>query len=116
LSGLLGRGRLVALPDACHAGHVAEERWHEEIGLRSRLPQSSGDAEAVRFLLSRFPSQRTPSIRRETALMAHALVDAQWPSVRRLVRVLCARRLPVRLPRPVVTRLIESTPEDKTRA
>jgi len=41
--------------------------------------------------------------------MGYALIDAQWPAVRRLVRVLCARRLPVTLPGPVVTRLIETT-------
>ncbi len=40
--------------------------------------------------------------------MAHALLDDHWTAVRRLVRVLCAHRLPVTLPGPVVTRLIET--------
>jgi len=40
--------------------------------------------------------------------MAHALLDDHWPAVRGLVRVVCARRLPVTLPGPVVTRLIET--------
>ena len=70
--------------------------------------ESPGDDEAVRFLFSRFPPQHTPKIRRESRLMAHALLDDHWPAVRRLVRVLCARPLPVRLSGPVVTRLIES--------
>jgi hypothetical protein len=39
--------------------------------------------------------------------MAHALVDAHWPAVKRLVEALCRHRLPVTLPGPVVTRLIE---------
>jgi len=39
--------------------------------------------------------------------MAHALLDDHWPAVRRLVRELCAHPLPLTLPGPVVTRLIE---------
>jgi hypothetical protein len=95
---------------ACHAGHVAEARWYtEELALGPALPhRSAGDAEAVRFLLTRFPPQHTLSIRRETEAMAHALVDAEWDAVRRLVRVLCARRLPVTLPGSLVTRLIRA--------
>jgi hypothetical protein len=42
----------------------------------------------------------TASSRAQTPLMAHALLDNLWPAVRRLVRVLCAHRLPVTLPAP----------------
>jgi hypothetical protein len=98
---------------ACHAGHVAEERWHEEelgLGTLPAVPRhgSQGDAAAVKYLIRRFPGQVTPSLRRETALMAHALLDDHWPAVRRLVRALCARRLPVTLPGPVARRPIKS--------
>jgi hypothetical protein len=95
---------------ACHAGHVAEARWYaEELILGPDLPQEShGDAEAIRYLISRFPGQVTPAMRRETEALAYALVDDHWPAVRRLVEALCRHRLPVSLPGSVVTRLIES--------
>jgi hypothetical protein len=94
---------------ACHAGHVAEARWYiEELTLGPALPhESPGDVEAVRFLLGRFRGRITPSIRRETRLIAHALVDAKRDAVRRLVEALCRRPLPVTLTDPVLTRLIE---------
>ena len=90
---------------------MAEARWYtEELALGLALPHDSpGAAEAVRFLLPRFPPQLTPSIGRATRLKAHAFLDEHWPAVRRLVEVLCARPLRVTLPGPVVTRLIETT-------
>jgi len=50
--------------------------------------------------------------------MAHALLDDHWPTVRWLVCVLYAHRLPVTVPGPVVMRLIEtaSPAERGTRA
>jgi hypothetical protein len=34
--------------------------------------------------------------------MAHALLEAHWPAVRRLAEALCRRPLPVTLPGPLV--------------
>ena len=77
------------------------ECWHEELGLGAPPTLlrhgSRGDAEAIRFLVDHFPEQFTPVMRRETALMAEALVDAHWGSVQRLVETLCVSPLPVRI-------------------
>jgi hypothetical protein len=44
--------------------------------------------------------------------MTQAFLDDHWPAVHQLVRVLCARRLPVTRPGPVVMSCIQ--PEHAT--
>jgi hypothetical protein len=94
-------GQLVAIA----AGPEAERLWWEcELGHVGAMPARyregcAGDAYAPDYVLSRFRCENPAKLRRESRLLALALLDdpRTWHGVRRVVRLLCALPLPVSL-------------------